>query len=87
MKKSKAVWIDGTLYVSIASFLFIQGYFTSAEAYKYVSPYFLFWLKFVVGLLGTIAGSMKMFRSTSYSDHLKQQALDNPPGKEQVPKA
>lgn len=86
MKVTTPVFIDGLLYVCILSFAFIQSYFTSDESYKYVSPYFLFWMKFVVGLLGTIAGAVKMFRSTSYSDHLKQVALDKPTDKGQPAK-
>lgn len=77
MKLPKPVVIDGTLYVCIATFVYIQSFFTSDESYKYVSPYFLFWMKFAVGLLGTIAGALKMFRSTSYSDSLKSQ-VDKP---------
>lgn len=79
MKAPSPVFIDGTLYVCIVAFAFIQNYFTSDDSYKYVSPYFLFWMKFAVGLMGTIAGALKMFRSTSYSDHLKEGAVTPPP--------
>lgn len=86
MKLPSPVIIDGVLYVCIVTFAFIQSYFTSDEAYKYINPYVLFWVKFGTGLLGVIAGALKMFRSTSYSDHLKQQGLDNNGNKEQPPK-
>ena len=82
--KLKPVQVDGTLYICIACFVFIQSYFTSDESYKYVSPYFLFWMKFVVGLLGTIAGALKMFRSTSYAESLRgpnaESRIQNPEG-------
>lgn len=66
--KGKAVWIDGTLYVCIAMFLALQTTFSSEEAYSYVNPYALFWLKAVLGTLGAGAGALKMFRSTTFSD-------------------
>lgn len=66
--KSKAVWVDGTLYVCIAVFLFLQGYFSSDESYKYVDPLALYWIKCAVGCGGAGAAALKMFRSTTFSD-------------------
>ena len=69
-----AVIIDGVLYVCIALFNFLETYFSSDESYKYISPWVLFWLKAIIGGLGAVAGALKMYRSTSYSDHLKAKA-------------
>lgn len=70
--KLRAVHIDGTLYVCIAAFTFIQAFFTSDESYKYMSPTFLYWIKFSVGLIGAVAAALKMYRSTAYADSLKE---------------
>lgn len=66
----KPVVIDGILYVLIAVFGSFIACITSDEAYKYINPYFIFYSKTVaeMGLAG--ASALKMFRSTSYSDHL-----------------
>jgi hypothetical protein len=63
------VFIDGLLYVLIAWFIFNQTYFGGDEAAKYISPVVKFWLNWIIGSLATIAGALKAFRSTQYSDH------------------
>lgn len=65
------VVIDGTLYVSIAMFTALQSSFGSDEAAKFIALQTLFWLKTATGALLAAALSLKMFRSTSYGDHLK----------------
>lgn len=70
----KPVFLDGLLYVLIAVFIFEQEFLSSDEAYKYVSPYVIFWSKFIIGTSAAATQALKMFRSTSYSDHLKNQA-------------
>lgn len=67
-RKGKAVWIDGTLYVIMGGCAFLEAFFGSDTAYKYVEPYTLFWLKGATGLLGAMALALKMFRSTVFSD-------------------
>lgn len=81
MKRVKPVHIDGTLYVSMAVFLAIQSYFTSEEAYKYVNPYAIFWIKGVCAVVGAAAGALKMFRSRTYADSQKadNSSLTSPP--------
>lgn len=69
----RPVVIDGLLYVCIAMFLAMEATFSSDDAYKYVNSHFIFWAKAFVGWLGAGAGALKMFRSTTYSDHLKSQ--------------
>lgn len=90
-KSIKITWtpvvIDGTLYVSIAVFLATQTFFTTDEAYRYVNPYVIFWIKAVSGILGAGAGALKMFRDQSYAKHRQSQdekdsqnsPLPNPP--------
>ena len=80
MNRIKPVHIDGALYVAIAVFLAVQSYFTSEEAYKYVNPYAIFWIKGICAVVGAGAGALKMFRSRTYSDHVDAQKppLPNP---------
>ena len=85
----KPVVIDGILYVLIAMFGSIIAAFTSDEAYKYCNVYFIFWTKTIseIGLAGVSA--LKMFRSTSYSDHLatkqvEQDKIDNKSSHEEI---
>lgn len=76
------VMIDGLLYTLVAMFVAAQGIFTSEEAYKYVNPYALFWGKSTLAIFGAGLAALKMFRSTSYADHIKdkQDEKDNPTG-------
>ena len=80
--KHRTVWIDGVLYFSIAVLVFLQGYFSTEEAYKYCSPFVLFWLKAAVGALGAGAGALKMFRSQTFANHVKSEQA--PPEKIQL---
>lgn len=57
---------DGILYVTLGVFVFLQGYFSSEEAYKYVNPFLLFWLKGTVGGIAAGAGALKMYRSGGF---------------------
>lgn len=63
------MWIDSVLYVGIGMFTFMQGFLSSDEAYKYIDPYLLFWLKLCVGSLAAGAASLKMYRSTGFAEH------------------
>ena len=71
------VVLDGFLYACIASFTFSQAFFNSDEAYKYVNPFILFWMKYVFGMGAATAGAVKMFRSTVFADN--KNGVDNPP--------
>lgn len=75
--KGAAVWIDGTLVVLIAIFIMVQTIFSSEEAYKYLNPYLLFWIKATVGVLGAGAGALKGFRSVIYSESRTEKALQD----------
>lgn len=70
------VFVEGLLYASLAIFLFLQSYFGSDEAAKYVSPVALFWIKAVIGSLASACGAVKMFRSTTYSDHVNKTQIN-----------
>ena len=75
----RPVTVDGALYVLIALFGFMQSTMASEEAYKYASPHVLYWSKFVVGSMLATVSALKMFRSTSYSDHLAGKEPPAPP--------
>lgn len=68
------VVIDGVLYSMIALFGAQQAILTGEEAYKYIDPKTLFWLKFWIISLAAFCGAMKMFRSTSYAAHLQRKS-------------
>lgn len=65
----KPVIIDGFLYVVIAVCGTILAVLTQEDAYKYVNPYILYWCKLIDEVIGSAATALKMFRSTTYSDH------------------
>ncbi len=73
-----AVFIDGTLYVSVGLFTFLVAGFSSDDAAKWISAHTLFWLKLSVGAVGNIALNLKMFRSTTFAEHqeLKKKSGD-----------
>lgn len=68
----KPVTVDGFLYILIAVFGTVQGLMQSDETYKYMSPYVVFYIKFFSALLLAGATALKMFRSTSYSNHVAE---------------
>lgn len=69
-----AAYIDGFLYFCIAVFGAILAELVTDDSYKYWNPFLLYYTKVVckIGLQGATA--LKMFRSTSYGDHLGAQA-------------
>lgn len=67
-KKKSNSTLDAILYTSTALFIFSQGYFTGDDAYKYVNPYVLFWLKYIIGGLAACSAGLKAYRSTSFAD-------------------
>ncbi len=67
-KKKNSSTVDAILYTSTALFIFTQGYFTGDDAYKYVNPYVLFWLKYIIGGLAASSAALKMYRSTSFAE-------------------
>jgi hypothetical protein len=63
--------VDGSLYVLIALFTVMQATFSSDEAYKYVPPHLKFWLMNTIEWALAAVSALKMFRSTSYGEHLE----------------
>lgn len=70
------VFLDGFLWALVALFMFQQAFLSTEEAYKYCNPTLLFWIKFTVGSLGAMVGSLKAFRSTSFAHHLAEKAAE-----------
>lgn len=77
-KDIPAIWLDGCLYVAVAVFMFLQNQFGSDEAAKYVSPHGLFWITTIVGALGAGALALKLFRSSSYAEHIESKKTISP---------
>jgi hypothetical protein len=63
------MFIDGSIYVILAVFGFLQTQFGSDEASKFISAELLFYLKNLVGSVSAGLLALKLFRSTSYADH------------------
>lgn len=68
-KSQQTMWIDGALYASAALFVFSQGYFTSDEAYKYINPFVLFWIKYIIGGCSAVCVGLKAYRNTSFAEN------------------
>ena len=62
------VYCDGFLWCVLALFAFQQATLSSEEAYKYVHPTVLYWLKFTIGSFAATATALKAFRSTTYGE-------------------
>lgn len=54
--------------VACAVIIGLQGFLGGKEAYEYVNPYLLFWLKFAFAGLGAGALVAKAFMSRTYGD-------------------
>lgn len=74
--ETPAVFIDGWLYVLIALFGALTAAFASDEAAKYLKPEALFWLRTMCGVNSAWLLALKMFRSTSYSQHQENKKAD-----------
>lgn len=66
-----AVFMNAVIAVSLAGFIFSQTWFGSDDAYHYVMPVALFWLKYSFGLIATMFLALKSFLSTDYAKHLQ----------------
>jgi len=68
---------DGLLYFFAAIFTASQAAFGADEAYKYVNPYLLFWIRTVSGILGAGVLAVKMYRSGRYPhEQQKEKIMD-----------
>lgn len=66
----KPVVIDGILYVLIAMGGSFEAVLTSDDVYKYILPWIVFYLKLITAVFIAGVTALKMFRSTSYGDHI-----------------
>lgn len=73
----KPVWIDGTLYVLLALFGAVELTLNNDDIYKYVTDVRLvYWGKNIFAWLLAVTTAIKMFRSTSYADHVNDKAVE-----------
>lgn len=70
--KIKPVHIDGVLYVLIAVFGSVQALMQSDETYKYMSGIAVFYIKCLSAVSLAACGALKMYRSSSYAEHIRQ---------------
>lgn len=70
------VVLDGALYMAIAFFGALSAGLGSDEAYKYVEPYTLYWVRFISFVSGQTLLALKMFRNTSYATHVEGKKSD-----------
>lgn len=74
MSSLPAVFIDGYLYFMIAILGALEAAMASKEVYEYMNSHVVFYTKFFSGIFIAGVSSIKMFRSSSYSDHQKAKA-------------
>lgn len=72
-----SAYIDGFLYVSLAFWTACNTAMGSDEAEKWIPPCALFWVKTVCGVNSAWLLALKMFRSTSFSDHKEEKKKEN----------
>ena len=66
------VFIDGLTYVMIALVGAIAAALSSDEAAKFIQPTMLFWGRTVCQSVGAALLALKMFRSTSFAEHIEE---------------
>jgi len=77
--KVSPMYVDGALYVGIAFFAALAALFGSDESAKYLQPEPLFWTRGGCSVTSATLLALKMYRSTSYSDHLAEKNKPQPP--------
>ncbi len=65
------MFIDGILYAAIAVFAFLQTTLATDEAGKFIDLKWLFYFKTFVGSTSAGLLAIKLYRSTSYADHVE----------------
>lgn len=71
-----AVFTDGFLLVTSSFCAAILTYMATEEAYKYVNPFLLFWLKVALGSTSSSISALVAFRSKVYTQHQQQVKAD-----------
>lgn len=74
--KVSPMFIDGFIYVCIQILTVLSTQIGTDEAAKYITPTLLFWIKILVGELAAGFLAVKMYRSTQYADHQKQETKE-----------
>ena len=62
------MWVDGSIYVMLQGLTFLATAFSGEDAYKYINPFVLFWLKICLGEGACMLLAIKTFRSTSFAE-------------------
>lgn len=70
-------FIDGLTYVMIAFFGAIAAALSSDEAAKFILPTVLFWSRTVCQAIGAALLALKMFRSTTFAEHVEQKKQES----------
>lgn len=70
--KSRTVHIDGWLYFLCAILAAFLTYVSSEEAYKYINPLWLYWIKATAGSFLAGFNGLKAFRSMTFARHATQ---------------
>lgn len=70
------VFTDGFLLVLSSFCAAILTYMATEEAYKYVNPILLFWLKVALGSTSSSISALVAFRSKVYTQHQQQVKAD-----------
>lgn len=78
------VFIDGLTYVLIAFFGAVAAALSSDEAAKFITPTILFWSRTVCQAIGAALLALKMFRSTSFAEHVEQKKQETKPSDPQI---
>lgn len=69
--------VDGAIYTCLQGLTFLSTAVSGEDAYKYINPYVLFWLKILFGEGATVLLALKTFRSKAYSEyHLHKAGFD-----------
>lgn len=63
----RPVVLDGFLWVVIGINTTVLPLLSGKEAYEYVNPYVVWWLKFFLVAIGGGATSLRMFRDRGYA--------------------
>ena len=68
------MFIDGALYWLMAIFSAMIAVLSTDQAAKNIEASLLFWLQSVTSVLNAGFLAIKMFRSTAFADHKKEEA-------------
>ncbi len=67
-----SMYIDGLIVFLVAGLTSLSLGFTNDDAYKYVNPVLLYWLKLSIGSTASGLVALQSFRNNVFADHRKQ---------------